>query len=498
MPEKIPYRALEQIARWLLLLLAVFFTLSIVLLVRAYSRDRTFDALQAQLLSKVELQTKLLSAQASDHCFYPHLDPDVGYVLNPYMKRATWKGPRNGEGYAINSLGLRGEEIHPKEQGALRILLLGDSILFGWKLKEEHTLDSVMGAYLETRFPDRRIEVVTAALPSWNVLSEAAFLHNHFSVLQPDLIVWGLARNDIGDVSGVIPPGQLAKWHSPQRTTHSAFAFGSGFSQDLPMPTILERWDRNISTVLAARETYGLPMILLWSQTPQRPFFELVMSRQQARVPTVFVPGALREDRSSWCVAENDCHPSRRATRIMALGLLDKLARMDLIPALELDEQEREVVREFRKEEARAITPEQIEDFLTGQLARVPTRWAPGAQQRMDSALYGLNVWNGNVGRDGGLFLRNPGESSTLALDLETPSSPGEHARSAVFTVRTRDGETSRLPVDVVAGRSTVEIPLPDARTGTVYELLWQFDYVDCRRPDSCSSGKLHGATFKP
>ena len=497
MSKKISYSVLERIARFLLLVVSVFLTLSVFLLARSCSRSKATETLQARLLSQVELQKRLLQSQASDHSLYPHLDRNVGYVLNPYMKRSTWRADPDGEGYRINSIGLRGEEIRRRKRGATRILLLGDSTLFGWMLRDEDTIASVMNSYLSAHFPQEQLEVVTAALPGWNVLSEASFLEHHFNTLQPDLIIWGLTRNDVEDVPGVVPPGQLAEWNSPQRTSHMAFAFVTEFHKDLPMPAILERWDRNGSHIRAVREKYGAPVILLWLRAQHRPFLEHVMGRWPARFPTVFVPGRFRDRTDSWCVAESDCHPSRWATRIIALGILDKLIRMGRIPDFELDEKEQDVMQAFRKEEARTIAPEQIEDFLARRLSSVPNRWTLGDPEVGDSVLYGLNVETGLIRKNGILFLRDPGGSSVLELDLRTIPNPRRLARSAVFTVRNRDGKASRRSIDVVARRTVVELPLPDPEPDAVYELHWQFDHADCPRPDACRSGKLHSASFR-
>ena len=496
MPEKIPYSSLERISRFLLLFCSVFFVLSVSLLARSCSGHRATEMLKARLVSQAELQTQLLRSQASDHSVYPHIDRNIGYVLNPYMKHSTWNAHPGGDGYRINSIGLRGEEIPPRDGDALRVLLLGDSVFFGWKLREEDTLASAMKHYLSRQSPEDDTEIVTAAIPGWNVLSQASFLENHFNSLRPDLIVWGLVRNDVRDVLGVIPPGQLAEWNSSQKASQAALGFNADFQKNLPMPAILERWDANISAIRTVRERYGLPVILLWVRAQERPFFELVMGRRQMEAPTVFVPGRFRNDTSSWCFSEADCHPNRWATRIIALGILDKLTRMGRIPALELDEEEQDVVRAFRQEEAMAPAPEQIESFLRRQLAEVPTRWASGDQRVRNSALYGLNVNTGRIMKNGVLFLRDPGLSSTLELDFKPIPNPRGYVRSAVFTLRNRDGEASRLAVDIAAERTTFEVPLPDPVPGAVYELRWQFDYAECTRPDHCRSGKLRGVNF--
>src|SRR5262245_15661592 len=45
----------------------------------------------------------------------------------------------------INSLGLRGGEIaRPKPKGTWRVLVLGDSVAFGWGVREEETFEALL------------------------------------------------------------------------------------------------------------------------------------------------------------------------------------------------------------------------------------------------------------------------------------------------------------------------------------------------------------------
>ncbi len=75
----------------------------------------------------------------------------------------------------VNSHGLRGPEFETaKAPGRKRILILGDSVVFGWGAEEQ----DLFPAELQRRFDGdgRGIEVIAAGVGSWNTRAEYEFL----------------------------------------------------------------------------------------------------------------------------------------------------------------------------------------------------------------------------------------------------------------------------------------------------------------------------------
>lgn len=97
----------------------------------------------------------------------------------------------------INSRGLRTTEVEiPKPAGTTRILNLGDSIAFGWEVREEMTYGRVLEGLLADA--GQPVEVVNAGVPTWNLESERNFLLQEGLDYDPDLIVLDLTLvNDI-------------------------------------------------------------------------------------------------------------------------------------------------------------------------------------------------------------------------------------------------------------------------------------------------------------
>jgi hypothetical protein len=92
-----------------------------------------------------------------------------------------------GTDVRINSIGLRNAEVARDPTGAtLRILVLGDSMTFGWGAKEKKRVAG----------PDRHVEVVNAGVGNYNTVQEAAYFAERGLALRPDVVLLGFYIND--------------------------------------------------------------------------------------------------------------------------------------------------------------------------------------------------------------------------------------------------------------------------------------------------------------
>ncbi len=127
--------------------------------------------------------------------FDSHPDPDVARVLIPYGER---------QGSTTNASGMREREVElPKPADLVRIVLLGDSYVFGLNIATEERLGAVLERELGGRTPGTRFECLHYAVNSWNLVSECAFVRRQLELLRPDLVVQVSFVNDLNDVSGV-------------------------------------------------------------------------------------------------------------------------------------------------------------------------------------------------------------------------------------------------------------------------------------------------------
>jgi lysophospholipase L1-like esterase len=155
---------------------------------------RSFDLFGASFYG--EVYRYMLRSIPDDRLFYRY----------PAHERGTYEGVE----IALNELGLRDAPIGDKTPGWPRVLLLGDSVAFGWGVRVEDTF----AAQLEQLLP---VEVINTGVPSYNTVQELAFLRLHFAELRPDIVILPYVENDI-DLAAPRPPdlGTMPSiWNQP-------------------------------------------------------------------------------------------------------------------------------------------------------------------------------------------------------------------------------------------------------------------------------------------
>jgi lysophospholipase L1-like esterase len=133
-----------------------------------------------------ELPMHLADARtAQTGLFVP--DEAAGYVMRPHFT-GRLSGLDFDQQFQTNARGLRGPDLPPKVPGEFRIVVLGDSIVFGGQVPEQQRLTERLEALLHERgLID--VRVINAATPGWGTLNEAGFLASNSSWLEPDLVV---------------------------------------------------------------------------------------------------------------------------------------------------------------------------------------------------------------------------------------------------------------------------------------------------------------------
>lgn len=97
-----------------------------------------------------------------------------------------------------NALGFRSPDVGlPKPENVYRILLLGDSVAFGWGVDEEITFVRRWEGELNARDDGLRYEVVNTSLPLYDSMQQAAIFDQFVGVLDPDAVVLVYVVNDI-------------------------------------------------------------------------------------------------------------------------------------------------------------------------------------------------------------------------------------------------------------------------------------------------------------
>jgi hypothetical protein len=106
------------------------------------------------------------------------------------------KATHDGIDYATNNDGLREDHDYAlaKAPGVTRVILLGDSFVFGWGLHLEHTMSHQLTSLLD----GTKWEILNLGVPAYNTLDEVRFLEERGLKYQPDVVVLMYHPNDAG------------------------------------------------------------------------------------------------------------------------------------------------------------------------------------------------------------------------------------------------------------------------------------------------------------
>jgi lysophospholipase L1-like esterase len=132
---------------------------------------------------------------------YPQLRyrpaPAVGFGLVPDQRAFT-----ADQLATINRHGLRGPLVpYARRPGRLRLLFLGDSIVFGYGVADHEAVSARVAALLAER--GREVESINAGVPSYNTTQEVAYLAHEGIRYAPDWVIVGVCWNDLNDKSQV-------------------------------------------------------------------------------------------------------------------------------------------------------------------------------------------------------------------------------------------------------------------------------------------------------
>ncbi len=144
--------------------------------------------------------------------FQPSANPKL--VLEPR--------PNAGE---FNADGLRGPRYPAvKPAGTIRILVLGDSLAYGWRVEEEETYARRLEAMLN-RDGRRRFEVINLGVPGYRAVQVVERLKEKGLSYDPDLIVYGHWLDDIansGFAAFFLSPAKVAVGEAVNRALSSS------------------------------------------------------------------------------------------------------------------------------------------------------------------------------------------------------------------------------------------------------------------------------------
>ena len=280
--------------------------------------------------------------------FDSHVDPDVGRVLLPNL----------AERQAMNSVistnrrGMRESEWQvPKPPGKIRIVFLGDSMVFGIGVDP----DQRMGALLEQRIVEKnpslrsRIECLHLGIVSWNIKAEVAYLRRQLSQLEPDLVFHVVVPNDIEDSSGVRGFGGPSRFSAHVRdrgdsmitASHSMRVLGSKrygllrFGLDWEARTRYRSAALDLSRLARAVEEQGGRYRLVAHFRDHLPVARSLLATGLPEDQVLYVSRRFGDDRLYW-VSPNDPHWNPDGHAQIARALYQAISLDELLPGITL------------------------------------------------------------------------------------------------------------------------------------------------------------------
>ena len=118
-------------------------------------------------------------------------DPVLVFKHAPGLQK-TYGGFR----VVTNDLGLRDRNLEKKQDGELRILLLGDSVTFGSGVPIEATFGRKLESMLAAKL-GRPVRTVNTGVGGYNTVQEYGVLRTFSNVVDPDVVLLLYVRNDI-------------------------------------------------------------------------------------------------------------------------------------------------------------------------------------------------------------------------------------------------------------------------------------------------------------
>lgn len=451
-------------------------------------------------------------------------DPKVAFVLK------TGAGTSFGVTIEVDRHGNRVRTGPEPAPGAKRVVLLGDSVTFGFGLRDEETLARRLQEYLAVASPAGAAPpaVFTLACPGWNVWNCGRALCDAIGRLQPDVLVYTPVANDLYDAFATTESGHrsfafdpavgaarphvsyeahmaLLAAQAPLLSTGDALRLRLAGGLDAIPPVSISRvtpesrrrWQGFVDVVadLARRmaHRHGHLALNLWFDDPFETMVECVVGAELPTLPMVApFRGGTAADR-----LPGDAHPNAGCVdaraRVLAEFLLQRGVLAGDIAALPpLAAAYRDRVASLRSPAQRADWQQQRErTWFEGIGSMIDLTRAVGPHQ-----VYGGLEADGMAGRGVWLALRAPraedavpGARLELVLELQRlPSASGLYPCELAVHVGQRPAVVVAVdePEANAVGPWTLRVSLPgavdpdpaEAATGCRDVLLLPSNYV--------------------
>jgi lysophospholipase L1-like esterase len=263
-------------------------------------------------------------------------------------------GTLNGVSVRINSYGFRGPDFeHPKRKGVKRIVVFGDSVVFGQGIVEDSTISSLLRNELDSKYKEADWEVINAGVRGYNIIDYKAVFDKRILSLDPDIVIFIITEiNDLQRSEFVARSEQLEKWKSSWWTNNSVTRplMAGAWAKEINRLFIQhvseiyamdgESWPlfkTDMKEIVSSCKINDVSIIVV-----SFPFLdnEDVFVSERKQLHTFFneievpwidpLPEYRKQKPQNLVVSKSDFHPNKEANRILADILFDKIKQLSI------------------------------------------------------------------------------------------------------------------------------------------------------------------------
>ncbi|MDA2932708.1 GDSL-type esterase/lipase family protein [Acidobacteria bacterium AH-259-D05] len=272
-----------------------------------------------------------------------------------YRSRPNLRGEYYGVPVVINSLGLRDREISLlPDEDQYRVLVLGDSLIFGIGVKYENSIPYLLEQLLNmNRKTKLEFQTINMGVISYNTEQELVQLKTLGMKLHPNLVILLFAINDIEPKMWVFSKRRGWYTNLAQRSyaASSLLIVYRNIRTAISRPTKLvatenyrvhnPRWaviDQSLTEMNSLCRSAGIPFIVFTDSLVPGSARDLIVSvGAREGFPVVNIqpwqdPRWKNEDRQKYRAPKAGDHPNEAGSKIYATLIYESLVKLGVVP----------------------------------------------------------------------------------------------------------------------------------------------------------------------